>query len=85
MNDAVHEASALLLRLIFSRNRASAVEHVDAVSEFADHPYVVLAKLAPAKAYSRQLFRLHPLLDSASTWLLTAQICAAHLGRSGKI
>jgi hypothetical protein len=41
--------------------------------------------LAPAKAYSRQLFRSHPLLDSASTRLLTAQICAAHLRRSGKI
>ena len=41
LNDAVHEASALLLRLIFRRNGASAVKHLDAVGELADHPHVV--------------------------------------------
>ena len=56
LNGAVHEASDLLLRLIFSRNDASAVEHVDAVGELADHPHVVLAKLSPSEGLQSATF-----------------------------
>jgi hypothetical protein len=56
LNDAVDEASALLLRLIFKRNGASAVKHLDAVGELADHPHVVLAKLSPREGLQSATF-----------------------------
>jgi hypothetical protein len=67
------------------RNVAATVEYVNAVGEIADDPHVVLARLSFAKDIQWSIFMIAPLRHCPHGGFLTAQICAAHLRRSGEI